>query len=48
MAFHVASLFTTIKNVEIQQRYIPPPQGIVFSKFQGFGLGSKTSCNPKP
>jgi hypothetical protein len=48
MAFPAASLFSTIKNEEIQQRHILPPQGVVFSNFQSFGLDSRTSCNPKP
>jgi hypothetical protein len=47
MTFPAAALFSTVKNVEIQQRHIPPPQGAGFKKFQGFGLDSRTSCNPK-
>ncbi len=48
MTFPAAALFSTVKNVEIQQRYIPPPQGAAFLIFQGFGLDSRTSCSPKP
>jgi hypothetical protein len=48
MTFHVAIIFSTIKNVEIEQRHIPLPQGVVFSNFQGFGLDLRISCNPKP
>jgi hypothetical protein len=48
MTFPVSVFFSTIKDVEIQQRHIPLPQGVLFSNFQGFGLDLKTSCNPKP
>jgi hypothetical protein len=48
MTFPAAALFSTVKNVEIQQRHIPPPQGAAFKKILGFGLDSRTSCNPKP